>query len=88
MDWTEAERLRRDGKYTQKNYTKKTLNDPNNHNGVVTHLEPDIFWVWSQAALESMTIKKAKGGVGTPAELLKILKNDAVKVPQSKCQQI
>ena len=41
MDLTEAERLRRDGKYTQKNYTKKTLNDPDNHNGVVTHLEPD-----------------------------------------------
>ena len=80
--------MRRDGKNTQKNYTKKGLNDPDNHDDVVTHLEPDIFNCEFKGALVSITINKASGGDGIPAELFKILKDDAVKVLHSICQQI
>ena len=81
-------RLKGGGKNTQKNYTKKGLNDRENHNGVVTHLEPDILECEVKWALGSITGNKASGGDGIPAELLQILKDDAVKVLHSLCQQI
>ena len=73
---------------TQKNYTKKGLNDLNNHDGVVTHLEPDILKCEVKSALESITRNKASGADGIPVGLFKILKEDAVKVLHSICQQI
>ena len=72
---------------TQKNYTKN-LNDPDNHNGMITHLEPDILEYKVKWALGSITMNKASGGDGIPAELFQILKDDAVKVLHSICQQI
>ena len=78
--------LRRGGKNTQKNYTKK-LHDPDNHDGVVTHLEPDILECEVKWALRSITTNKARGD-GIPVELFQILKDDAVKVLHSICQQI
>ena len=65
---------RRDGKNTQKNGTKKDLHDPDNHDGVITHLEPDILECEVKWALESITMNKASGGDGIPVELLEILK--------------
>ena len=79
--------LRRDGKNTQKNCTKK-LHDQVNHNGVITHLESDILECEVKWALESITMNKDSGGDGIPVELLQILKDDAVKVLHSICQQI
>ena len=79
--------LRRGGKNTQKNY-KKDLHDPANHDGVITHLEPDILECKVKWALESITTNKASGGDGIPVELFQILKDDAVKVLHSVCQQI
>ena len=79
--------LRRGGKNTQE-LQKKGLNDPDNHNGVITHLEPDILECEVKWALGSITIKKASGDDKIPAELLKILKDDAVKVLHSICQEI
>jgi len=67
---------------------KKGLNDPDNHNGVVTHLEPDVLECEVKWVLGSIAANKASGGDGIPAELFKILKDDAVKVLQSICQQI
>ena len=67
---------------------KKGLNDPDNHDGVVTHLEPDILECEVKWALRSITMNKANGGDGIPAELFQILKDDAMKVPHSICQQI
>ena len=67
---------------------EKDLNDPENHNGVITHLEPDILECDIKWALGSITSNKASGGDGVPAELFKILKYDAVKVLHSICQQI
>ena len=64
------------------------LNDPDNHNSVVTHLEPDVLECEVKWALGSTTINKASGGDGVPAELLHILKDDAVKVLSPICQQI
>ena len=78
----------RGGKNTQKSYTKKGLYDPDNHDGVVTRLEPDIMECEGKWALGSITTNKASGGDGIPAELFKILKDDAVKVLHSKCQQV
>ena len=78
--------LRRSGKNTQKNYTKK-LHDPGNHDGVITHLEPDILECEVKWALGSTTTNKASGGDGIPVELFQILKDDAVKVLHSICQQ-
>ena len=80
--------LRRGGKNTQKNYTKKDLHDPDNHDGVITHLEPDFLECEVKWALESITMNKASGGDGIPVELFQILKDDAVKVLHSICQQI
>ena len=83
MDLTVAEDIRRGGKNTQKNYTKKYLNDQDNHDGVITHLEPDILECEVKWDLESITRKKASGGDGIPVELYQILKDDAVKVLHS-----
>ena len=67
---------------------KKDLHDQDNHNGVITHLEPDVLECEVKWALESITTNKASGGDGIPVELFQILKDDAVKVLHSICQQI
>ena len=67
---------------------KKDLHDPDNHDGVITHLEPDILECEVTWALESITMNKASGGDRIPAELFQVLKDDAVKVLYSICQQI
>jgi len=88
MDQTEAEDIKKRGqKYTEELY-KKDLHDPDNHKGVVTHLEPEILECEVKWALESITTNKASGGDGIPVELFQILKDDAVKVLQSIGQQI
>ena len=66
---------------------KKDLHDPDNHHSVITHLEPDILECEVKWALESITMNKASGGDGIPVELFQILKDDAVKVLHSICQQ-
>ena len=88
MDLTESNVLRRSGKNTQKNYAKKDLHNPDNHNGVITHLDPNILQCEVKWALGSITMKKARGVDGIPVELFQILKDDAVKVLHSICQQI
>ena len=88
MDLTEAEDIKkRWQEYTEERY-KKDLYDPDNHDGVTTHLEPDILECEVKWALESITMNKASGGDGIPVELFQILKDDAVKVLHSICQQI
>ena len=89
MVWTQQKQkiLRRDGKNTQ-NYTKKDLHDPNNHDGVITHLEPDILECEVKWALGRVIMNKASRGDGIPVELFQILKDDAVKVLHSICHQI
>ena len=67
---------------------KKDLHNPDHHDGVITHLEPDILECEVKWALESITMNKASGGDGIPVELFQILKDDAVKVLHSICQQI
>ena len=67
---------------------QKGFHDPDNHNGVITHLEPDILECEAKWALGRITISKASGGDETPVELFQILKDDAVKVLHSICQQI
>ena len=87
MDLTEAEDIRkRWQEYTEELY-KKDLHDPDNHDGVVTHLEPDILECEVKWALESVTMNKASGGDGIPVELFQILKDDAVKVLHSICSK-
>ena len=87
-DLTEAEDIKkRWQEYTGKLY-KKDLNDLDNHDGVFTHLEPDILECEVKWALRSITTNKDSGGDGIPAELFQILKDGAVKVLHSKCQQI
>ena len=87
-DLTEAEDIKkRWQEYTVKLY-KKSLHDPNNHDGVITHLEPDILECEVKWALESITTNKISGGGGIPVELFQILKDDAVKVLHAICQQI
>ena len=83
MDLTEAEEVAE----IHRTY-KKDLNDPDNHNSLITHLEPDILECEVKWALGSITINKASRGDGIPAELFKILKDDPVKVLHSICQQI
>ena len=78
MDLTEAEILRRGGKNKQKNYTKKYLHSPDNHDSAITHLEPDILECEVKWALESISTNKASGGDGIPVELFQIIKDDAV----------
>ena len=88
MGLTEAEDIqKRWQKYTEELY-KKDLHNPDNHDGVITHLEPDIMECEVKWALESITTNKASGGDGIPVELFQILKGDAVKVLHSICQQI
>ena len=88
MDLTEAEDIKkRWQEYTEKLY-KKDLHDPDNHDGVITHLESDILECEVKWALESITMNKASGGDIIPVELFQILKDDAMKVLQSIGQQI
>ena len=87
MDLTEAEDIKRSGKNTQKNY-KKDLHDPDNHDGVITNLEPDILECKVKWALGSITMNKASGGGRIPVELFQILKDDVVRMLHSICQQI
>ena len=87
MDLTEAEDIKkRWQEYTE--LYKKDLCDPGNHNGVITHLEPDILECEVKWALGSITINKASGGDRIPVELFQILKDDSVEVLHSICQQI
>ena len=82
MDLTEAEDIKkRWQEYTEELY-KKDIHDPDNHNGVITHLKPDTLECEVKWALGSITTNKASGGGGTPVELFQILKDDAVKVLQ------
>ena len=88
MNLTEAEDLKKRWQdYTQELY-KKDLHKPDNHDGVISHLEPDILECEVKLALESITTNKASGGDGIPVELFQNLKDDAVKVLHSICQQI
>ena len=88
MDLTEAEDIKtRRQEYTEE-LCKKDLHDPDNHDGVITHLEPDILKCEVKCTLESITMNKAGGGDGIPAELFQILNDDAVEVVHSICQQI
>ena len=88
MDLTEPEDTKkRWQEYTEELY-KKDLHDPDNHDGVITHLEPDILECEVKWALGSITTNKARGGNGIPVELFQILKDDAVKMLHSICQQI
>ena len=88
MDLTEAEDIKkRWQEYTEELY-KKDLHDQDNHNGMITHLEPDILECEVKWALGSIIMNKASGGDGIPVELFQILKDDVVKVPHSICQQI
>ena len=88
MDLTEAEDIKkRWQEYTEELY-KKDLHDPDNHNSVISHLEPDILECKVKWALGSITMNKASGGDGIPDELFQILKDDAVKVLNPICQQI
>ena len=87
-DLTEAEDIKkRWQEYTEELY-KKDLHDPDNHKGVITHLEPDILEGEVKWAFRSITTNKASGGDGTPVELFQILKDDAVKVLHSMCLEI
>ena len=86
-DVTEAEEIKKRWQVYKEVVYKKGLNDPDNHSGVVTHLEPDILECEVKWALGSITINKASGGAGIPAELFQMLKDD-VKVLHSICQQI
>ena len=87
-DLTEAEDVKkRWQEYTEELY-KKDLHNPDNHDGVITHLEPDILECEVKWALGSITTNKASGGDGIPAELFQILKDDTVKALHSICQQI
>ena len=86
MELTEAEDIKkRWQEYTE--LYKKDLHDPDNHDDVITHLEPDILECEDKWALESITMNKASGGDGIPVELFQILKDDTVKVLRSICQQ-
>ena len=86
MDLTEAEDIKKRWQEYREEIYKKDFHDPNNHSGVITHLESDILEVkW---ALGSITMNKASGGNGIPVELFQILKDDTVKVLHSICQHI
>ena len=87
MDLIGAEDIKKWQEYTQELY-KKELHDPDHHDGVITHLEPDILECEVKWALERISMNKASGGDGIPVELFQILKDDAVKVLHSICRQI
>ena len=86
-DLTEAEDIKRWQEYREELY-KKDLHDPDNHDDMITNLEPDILECEVKWALESITTNKASGGDGIPIERFQMLKDDAVKVLHSICQQI
>ena len=88
MDITEAEGIKHRWQEYTEELNKKDLHDPDNHDGVITHLEPDILECEVKGVLGSITTNKASGGDGIPVELFQILKDDAVKVLHSICQQI
>ena len=88
MDLTEAEDIKKRWQEITEELYRKDLHDPDNHDGVITHLEPDILEREVKWALGSITRNKTRGGDGTPVELFQILKDDAVKVLYSICQQI
>ena len=88
MDLTEAEDIKKRWQEYTELYKKKDLHNPDNHNGVTTHLEPDILECKVIWALGSITTNKASVDKGIPVELFQILKDDALKVPHSICQQI
>ena len=88
MDLTQAEDIKKRWQEYAEEPHKKDLHDPDNHDGVITHLKPDILECEVKWALGSITMNKAGGGDEIPVELLQILKDDAVKVLHSICQQI
>ena len=88
MGLTEAEDIKKRWKEYTEELHKKNLHDPDNHNGVITHLEPDILECEVKWAFRSITTNKARGGGGIPVELFQILKDDAVKVLHAICQQM
>ena len=88
MNLTEAEDCKKRWQECKEKLDKKDLNNPDNHDGVITHLQPNILACEVKWALGSITSNKARGGDGIPVELLRILKDDAVKVLHSMCQQI
>ena len=88
VDLTEAEEIKKRWQEHTEELYKKDIHDLDNHDGVITHLEPDVLECEVKGALESITANKASGGDGIPVELLQILKDDAVKVLHSICQQI
>ena len=88
MDLTEAEDIKKRWQQYTEELCKKDLNDSDNHDGVITYLEPDILECEVKWALGSITMNKASGGDEIPAELFQILKDDAVKVLCTICQQI
>ena len=87
MDLTESEDIRKRWQKYAELY-KKDLHNPDNHNGVITHLEPDILESEVKWALGNISMNKASGGDGIPFELFQILKDDSVKVLHSLCQEI
>ena len=87
-DLTEAEEIKKRWQEYREELHKKDLNDPDNRDGVITHLEPDILECKVKWALGSINTNKASGGDGIPPELFQILKDNAVKVLHSVCQQI
>ena len=88
MDLTEAEDIKKRWQEYTEELCKKYLHDPDNHDGVITHLEPDVLECEVKWALGSITTNKASGGDGIPVELFQILKDHAVKVLHSICQQM
>ena len=88
MALTEAEHIKKRWQKYKEELSKKYLHGPDNQDGVITHLEPDILESEVKQALGSITMNKASGGDGILAELFQILKDDAVKVLHSICQQI
>ena len=88
MDITKADGIKKRWQEYSEEQCKKDLNDPDNHDGVITHLEPDILECKVKWVLGSITTSKASGGDRIPVELFQILKDDAVKLLHSICQQI
>ena len=88
MDITEAEDIKKRWQQYTEELNKKDLHEPDNHDGMITYLEPEIVECKVKWALGSITMNKASGGDGIPVELFQILKDDAVKVLQSICQQM
>ena len=88
MDLTEAEDIKKRWQEYREELYKKDLHDPDSHDDVISNLEPDILESEVRWALESITTNKASGGDGIPVELFQIMKDDAVKVLHSICQQI